>query len=73
MSESDFDPGTIKINGKLYLTLIGFNQLRLHVGLEPLRPMPGEAVEDFKARYREARATLFRDHPELNGSFAEES
>jgi len=59
MSEESLNPDTIIVNGKLYLTLIGFNSLRAHFGLESVRPLPGETVEAFKDRYRVERKEFF--------------
>jgi hypothetical protein len=48
--------------GLAYITLLGFNKLRLAAGLEPLAPRAGEPVADFKARVKVARAEFQRDY-----------
>jgi hypothetical protein len=61
----------MRLNGKIYLTLLGFNQLREQIGLEKLRPMPGEAVLAFKERVRAARRDFFQKYPDLGLGFEE--
>ncbi len=46
--------------GKLYLTLVGFNELRRLAGLDPIKPARGESIADFKFRANEARKEFFR-------------
>lgn len=74
MTSDSFNPDSIKVNGKYYLTIIGFNKLRIHVGLEPIRPAPGERIEAFKARYATERKDFFVKYGHMfDGSLADET
>lgn len=45
--------------GRKYLTMNGLNQIRASLGLEPIRPMPGEPIEVYTIRAREVRRDFF--------------
>ncbi len=51
------------IGGTFVLTRAGMNTLRRHVGLDPIRPRPGETWPDFKKRYREESHKFFEEFP----------